>query len=105
MYADEAKETGLVSDTYKSHEEMLEAANNLAKEIASKSPVAIYGLKAVMNYSRDHSVSESLEYNALWSGAMLSQKDMTEAMTANIEKRDALFNDLVDVKKFNETDS
>jgi len=26
-------------------------------------------------------------------------------MTANIEKRDASFNDLVDVKKFNETDS
>jgi len=105
MYAEEAKETGLVSDTYKSHDELLEAANSLAKEIASKSPVAIYGLKAVMNYSRDHSVSESLEYNALWSGAMLSQKDMTEAMTANFEKRDALFNDLVSVKKFNETDS
>tara|TARA_B100000287_G_scaffold105200_1_gene97539 strand:- start:2193 stop:3059 length:867 start_codon:yes stop_codon:yes gene_type:complete len=105
MYAEEAKETGLVSDTYKSQEDMLKAANSLAKEIASKSPVAIYGLKAVMNYSRDHSVSESLEYNALWSGAMLSQKDMTEAMTANIEKRDASFNDLVDVKKFNETDS
>ena len=105
MYAKEAKETGLVSDTYKSHDELLEAANSLAKEIASKSPVAIYGLKAVMNYSRDHSVSESLEYNALWSGAMLSQKDMTEAMTANFEKRDALFNDLVGVKKFNETDS
>ena len=105
MYAGEAKETGLVSDTYKSQEDMLKVANSLAKEIASKSPVAIYGLKAVMNYSRDHSVSESLEYNALWSGAMLSQKDMTEAMTANIEKRDASFNDLVDVKKFNETDS
>ena len=105
MYAEEAKETGLVSDTYKSQEDMLKAANSLAKEIASKSPVAIYGLKAVMNYSRDHSVSESLEYNALWSGAMLSQKDMTEAMTANIEKRDASFNDLVDVKKFNEIDS
>ena len=105
MYAGEAKETGLVSDTYKSQEDMLKAANSLAKEIASKSPVAIYGLKAVMNYSRDHSVSESLEYNALWSGAMLSKKDMTEAMNANIEKRDASFNDLVDVKKFNETDS
>jgi len=105
MYAEEAKETGLVSDTYKSQEDMLKAANSLAREIAAKSPVAIYGLKAIMNYSRDHSVSESLEYNALWSGAMLSQKDMTEAMTANIEKRDASFNDLVDVKKFNETDS
>ena len=105
MYADEAKETGLVSDTYESQEEMLAAANELAKVIASKSPVAIYGLKAVMNYSRDHSVSEGLEYNALWSGAMLSQKDMTEAMTANMEKREAEFNKMVDVKKFNETDS
>ena len=104
MYADEAKETGLVSDTYESQEEMLAAANELAKVIASKSPVAIYGLKAVMNYSRDHSVSEGLEYNALWSGAMLSQKDMTEAITANMEKRDASFNDLVEVKKFNESD-
>ena len=105
MYADEAKETGLVSDTYESQEEMLAAANELARVIASKSPVAIYGLKAVMNYSRDHSVSEGLEYNALWSGAMLSQKDMTEAITANMEKRDASFNDLVEVKKFNESDS
>ena len=105
MYADEAKETGLVSDTYESQDEMLTAANELAKVIASKSPVAIYGLKAVMNYSRDHSVSEGLEYNALWSGAMLSQKDMTEAITANMEKRDATFNDLVEVKKFNESDS
>ena len=104
MYADEAKETGLVSDTYGSQDKMLEAASSLAKEIASKSPVAIYGLKAVMNYSRDHSVKDGLEYNALWSGAMLSQKDMTEAMTANMEKREASFNDLVDVKKFNESD-
>ena len=104
MYADEAKETGLVSDTYGSQDKMLEAASSLAKEIASKSPVAIYGLKAVMNYSRDHSVKDGLEYNALWSGAMLSQKDMTEAMAANMEKREASFNDLVDVKKFNESD-
>ena len=105
MYAEEAKDTGLVSDTFESQEKLLEAANKLASEIASKSPVAIYGLKAVMNYSRDHTVSESLEYNALWSGAMLSQKDMTEAMTANMEKREASFNKLVDVKKFNESDS
>jgi enoyl-CoA hydratase len=105
MYAEEAKEAGLVSGTYGSQEELLEAANKLASEIASKSPVAIYGLKAVMNYSRDHNINDSLEYNALWSGAMLSQKDMTEQMTANMEKRDASFNDLVEVKKFNESNS
>ena len=105
MYAEEAKEAGLVSGTYGSQKELLEAANKLASEIASKSPVAIYGLKAVMNYSRDHNVNDSLEYNALWSGAMLSQKDMTEQMTANMEKRDASFNELVEVKKFNESNS
>ena len=105
MYAEEAKESGLVSDTFESHEKLLEAANNLAKEIATKSPIAIHGLKAVMNYSRDHSVSDSLDFNALWSGAMLSQRDMTEAMTANMEKRDASFEKLVDVKKFNESES
>jgi hypothetical protein len=33
---------------------------------------------------------------------MLSQKDMAEAMTAQMEKRDADFNKMVDVKKFNE---
>ena len=58
-----------------------------------------------MDYSRDHNVKDSLEYNALWSGAMLSQKDMTEQMTANMEKRDASFNELVEVKKFNESKS
>jgi len=105
MYAEEAKESGLVSDTFESHEKLLEAANSLAKEIATKSPIAIHGLKAVMNYSRDHSVSDSLDFNALWSGAMLSQRDMTEAMTANMEKRDASFEKLVDVKKFNESES
>ena len=105
MYAEEAKEAGLVSGTYGSQEELLEAANKLASEIASNSPVAIYGLTAVMNYSRDHNVNDSLEYNALWSGAMLSQKDMTEQMTANMEKRDASFNELVEVKKFNESNS
>ena len=104
MYAEEAKDCGLVSDTFETQEDMLEAARKIAKEIASKSPVAIYGLKAVMNYSRDHSISDSLDFNALWSGAMLSQKDMAEAMSAQMEKREASFNELVDVKKFNEVD-
>ena len=105
MYAEEAKECGLVSNMYETQKEMLDGANKLAKEIASKSPLAIYGLKAVMNFSRDHTLSDSLEYNALWSGAMLSQKDMTEAITANMEKRDASFDSMVDIKKFNESGS
>mgnify|MGYP001219867561 FL=1 len=105
MLADEAKDSGLVGEVYETQDEMLDAVHKLAAEIASKSPVAIYGLKAVMNYSRDHNVSDSLDFNALWSGAMLSQTDMAEAMTAQMEKRDANFDKMVDVKKFNESKS
>ena len=102
MLADEAKESGLVSDVYNSQEEMVSAAKEMANEIAKKSPIAIYGLKALMNYSRDHTISDSLEFNALWSGAMLSQKDMEEAIKAFVEKRDATFGKMADVKNFDE---
>ena len=105
MLAEEAKDSGLVGEVYETQDQMLDAVHKLAAEIASKSPVAIYGLKAVMNYSRDHNVSDSLDFNALWSGAMLSQADMTEAMTAQMEKRDANFDKMIDVKKFNESKS
>ena len=105
MLANEAKDSGLVGEVYETQDQMLDAVHKLAAEIASKSPVAIYGLKAVMNYSRDHNVSDSLDFNALWSGAMLSQTDMAEAMTAQMEKRDANFDKMVDVKKFNESKS
>ena len=102
MLADEAKESGLVSDVYNSQEEMVNAAKEMANEIAKKSPIAIYGLKALMNYSRDHTISDSLEFNALWSGAMLSQRDMEEAIKAFVEKREATFGKMADVKNFDE---
>ena len=102
MLADEAKESGLVSDVYDSQEEMVNAAKEMANEIAKKSPIAIYGLKALMNYSRDHTISDSLDFNALWSGAMLSQRDMEEAIKAFVEKREATFGKMADVKNFDE---
>ena len=102
MLADEAKESGLVSDVYNTQEEMVNAAKEMANEIAKKSPIAIYGLKALMNYSRDHTISDSLDFNALWSGAMLSQRDMEEAIKAFVEKREATFGKMADVKNFDE---
>ena len=105
MLADEAKESGLVSDVYNSQEEMVNAAKEMANEIAKKSPIAIYGLKALMNYSRDHTITDSLDFNALWSGAMLSQRDMEEAIKAFVEKREATFGKMADVKNFDEAGS
>lgn len=41
---------------------MLDAALGLASQIAEKSPVAVQGTKVNLNYSRDHTADESLEY-------------------------------------------
>ena len=42
------------------------------------SPLAISGIKEVINYSRDHSVDESLNYVALWNAAMKYEDDLKE---------------------------
>lgn len=40
----------------------MDAAMSLASDIASKSPVAVFGTKHNLIYSRDHSVADGLEY-------------------------------------------
>ena len=47
---------------YDDRESAESAGLALAKVIASKSPVAVQGSKVNLNYSRDHTVDESLEY-------------------------------------------
>ena len=100
MPAGEALEAGLVNKVYESHEEMVSGLKEMAAVIASKSPLAVYGTKAILNFSRDHTVAEGLEYNALWSGAMLPQEDMAEAMMSNIEKREPEFKDMQEIKDY-----
>ena len=100
MPAGEALEAGLVNKVYESHEEMLSGLKEMAAVIASKSPLAVYGTKAILNFSRDHTIAEGLEYNALWSGAMLPQEDMAEAMMSNLEKRNPEFKDMQEIKDY-----
>jgi enoyl-CoA hydratase len=65
----------------------------LAATIAAKSPLAIRGIKEVMNYSRDHTVADGLAHVAGWNAAMLLSGDLQEAMLAQREKRAPKFAD------------
>ena len=47
---------------YDSRENAESAGLDLAKVIAGKSPVAVQGSKVNLNYSRDHTVDEALEF-------------------------------------------
>jgi len=100
MPAEEALETGLVNKVYESQEDLVSGLKEMAAVIASKSPLAVYGTKAILNFSRDHTIAEGLEYNALWSGAMLPQEYMAEAMMSNMEKRDPEFKDMQEIKDY-----
>lgn len=87
----EAERIGLVNRTYTSAEEMYTEVMKIAQQIASKSPLSIRGTKAIMNYSRDHSVADGLDYMATWNAAMLLSDDLMEAFQAKMQKRPAVY--------------
>lgn len=97
--AHKAKEIGLVNDVYDSHEEMMEAVMTVARQIASHSPLAVTGCKAMINYARDHSTAETLDYVGVWNAGMLRGEDIRESFVAKTEKRPPEFSDLAPVKK------
>jgi enoyl-CoA hydratase len=99
MPAEEAFRCGLVYTVFDSHEAMIDAVLEIAKTIASKSPLAIHGTKDMLNYTRDHSVADALNYMQVWQAGMFLTKDLMEQMQANQEKRPAKFDDLLPAKK------
>ncbi len=97
--AHKAKEIGLVNEVYETHEAMVEAVLATAHEIASKAPLAVAGSKVMINYARDHSIKDALDYIALWNVGMFSPPHMQEAFKSKQEKRDADFSDLIPLRK------
>lgn len=59
--------------------------------IASKSPLAVIGTKAVLLRSRDLNLEQGLDYVATWNSSMLLSDDLSEAVSAQIQKRKPIF--------------
>ena len=93
--AQRAYEAGLVQQVYPDQSSLVEGVLETAREIAAKSPLAIWGTKVAMNYARDHTVDEALEQIATWQAGMFQPADMAEAFTAKAEKRPAVFPELL----------
>lgn len=86
--ADRAHEIGLVNQLWPSHEALVEGVLEIAREIASKSPLAVWGSKEMLNYTRDHTVQQGLEHIATWQSGMFRPSEMAEAFQAKAEKRE-----------------
>ena len=84
MSADEALNSGLVNRVFPDINVMIEEVMAIAQQIAKQSPLAVSGCKEMMNYARDHSVSDSLNYMATWQSGMFQPTDMVQTFTAKM---------------------
>jgi enoyl-CoA hydratase len=100
MSAARAHEVGLVNEVFETHDDMLSGVHDIAAEIASKSPLAVWGSKQSLNYSRDHTVADGLEYIATWQTGMFQPHDMMESFAAKGDKREPEFDDLPPAPSF-----
>ena len=53
----------------------------------------------MINYARDHTIRDGLDYIATWQVGMFSPAHMAEAFKARAEKRDPDFPDLLPLRK------
>lgn len=67
------------------------APNNM---IAEHSPATVTGCKNMINYSRDHSLADSLNHMATWQSGMFQLADILEGIQAQSEKRQANYENL-----------
>jgi enoyl-CoA hydratase len=86
-----AESMGLVNLVSPDPEAVVRDARAMAAEIAANSPLAVQGTKAVLTAGESRPVADGLEFVAAWNAGFLASDDLTEAMTAFMEKRPGLF--------------
>ncbi|MDO3722876.1 crotonase/enoyl-CoA hydratase family protein [Marinobacter sp. chi1] len=96
--AQEARNLGFVNAVYPSPEALLDAVMGIASQIAANSPLAVTGCKDMINFTRDHSVEDSLRYMATWQAGMFRPGDMMKTFQAKAQKQQAEYEDLFPVK-------
>ncbi len=94
MAADEAKACGFVNAVYPDHATMLAEVAAIAGKIAAHSPLAVTGTKEMLNYTRDHSIADGLNYVATWNAGMIISDDLRKAAAAMQTKQTPEYEDL-----------
>ncbi len=89
----EAEALRLVNRAFPTREALEAEVGRVAAAIAAKSPLAVRGTKEVLNFSRDHTVSEGLAYVATKNASLLFSPDVTTAVKAFVERRIPVFPD------------
>jgi enoyl-CoA hydratase len=102
MPATKALAYGLVNEVFATQGEMLAAVMQTASEIAAKPPVAIWGTKQAIAYTRDHSTEDALKQMGWLQAGIWSNAHVREAVMAMKDKRAAQFPALSALVSFKE---
>ena len=66
---------------------MIQEVMQIAKDIANKASLAVYGCKRMINYARDHTTADGLDYIGICNASMFKLEEIQEALPANAENR------------------
>ena len=89
--ATRAREILLVNAVYQTQQELWDGAEKMALEIAQNSPLGVQATKNVLNFGMDKSNQDGLDFVASVSTNIIPSDELTEAMTAFMEKRKPIF--------------
>ncbi|HMM52900.1 MAG TPA: enoyl-CoA hydratase-related protein [Burkholderiaceae bacterium] len=98
--AERALSLGLVNEVFDDTDAMLAGVMQIAREIASKPPVAIWATKQAIDYARDHSVADGLRQMGWLQSGLWDTAAVAEAIRARAEKREPVFPDLAPLRHF-----
>jgi enoyl-CoA hydratase len=85
--AGRALQIGLVNSVHADQEATIKAALDLAGAIAANSPLVVQGAKKILKAADKSRVDAGLDHVALWNATFLLSDDLTEGVTAAIQKR------------------
>lgn len=98
--AERALSLGLVNEVFDDTDAMLAGVMQIAREIGSKPPVAIWATKQAIDYARDHSVADGLRQMGWLQSGLWDTAAVAEAIRARAEKREPVFADLAPLRHF-----
>eukprot|EP01017_Pseudomicrothorax_dubius_P012880 TRINITY_DN1548_c0_g1_i10.p1 TRINITY_DN1548_c0_g1~~TRINITY_DN1548_c0_g1_i10.p1 ORF type:complete len:284 (-),score=61.42 TRINITY_DN1548_c0_g1_i10:384-1235(-) len=89
--AEEAQTIGIVNQVFNDKTELEAALLRTAQTIAEKTPIAIWGIKKVLNFQNQTRIREGLDYVQALNMSLLFTDDVKKAGLAALQKSKALY--------------
>jgi enoyl-CoA hydratase/carnithine racemase len=81
----------IINDVVENEEELEKALMELAEKIAEKSPLVLWGIKRMINYSRDNNIRNSMDMIATMNSALIQSNDLVDTIQGALLKKKVMY--------------